>query len=454
MNQKKLIGLVIIIFCWSTVRSQLQVSPKMNINQLLNYAIENSHNIKEAKFQYQESLKKELEVKSDGYPQLSGQVKYQDYFKLPTTVLPGEMVGTPGEDLYLAFGKKHNLDIGVSFSQLLFSLEYISGVKAAKIGSELRSLNKRKTEQDVIHDLFSNYYDLLAIYKNGEIINSAIASLQETRKNVKAMVDGGMALQTDLDRIDVNLADLAASLNKIQYGQEIQFNNIKLIAGIMQNKEVQLDTMGIGEVFNLSGLHQCVHVELDCSKRIEYQMLDTQVLLKDQQIKVEKGAHTPTVALYGSYLKQAMRNEFNIWEGGKDWFDVSLVGVKVNVPIFSGRKTHAKIGQARIAKSIVINQREKAQEGMQLEYLNALNKYKLSYTNCQTQLKSIGLAKNILLQNQLKYKEGLLTLTDLLISENDLRSAQGTYVQNVIYLKRAELEVIKSRGELYTLMQN
>ena len=68
--------------------------------------------------------------------------------------------------------------------------------------------------------------------------------------------------------------------------------------------------------------------------------------------------------------------------------------------------------------------------------------------NCEVQQKSIELAKEVKEQTELKYNQGLSTLTDLLIAEQDLRNAEVNYVKNCIAMNQAEIDLLKSQGTL------
>ena len=52
------------------------------------------------------------------------------------------------------------------------------------------------------------------------------------------------------------------------------------------------------------------------------------------------------------------------------------------------------------------------------------------------------------------YVQGLASLTDLLDAENELIAAQNNYTTALLEYKLAEIALIKSQGELKTLINN
>ncbi len=72
---------------------------------------------------------------------------------------------------------------------MLFSLEYINGVKTAKKAIEINKLNKQQADEEMTQLLLKEYYNLIAIYKNLEIINSTMTSLSQMKNKINSLVD-------------------------------------------------------------------------------------------------------------------------------------------------------------------------------------------------------------------------------------------------------------------------
>lgn len=457
---------------------QGQEKRKMSIQQLLNHALKESFDLNEARLNVEKSIQLKNETKSNGLPQLSGNVKYEQYIDQPVMILPGSLMaglmppstGTDpnsgdqagtgqmgtSPDIVADYGKAHNVDIGIQASQLLFSMQYIYGVKTASKAIELYQLRETLSETDLIHAMYSNYYSLLSIHKNLEIIENNISSLTKLKDISEALVKAELSLNTDLNRLKVNLANLETAKRQALSGINIQTNNLKMLAGIKRSEKIEIEVFDLESIYKLSNLKlkEAANFNSIVDNRLEVQLLNKQLELNDLQIKTEKGAHTPTIAAYYTYIKQAQENEFNIFSNNATWRSISLLGIKAEIPIFSGRKTNAKIKQSKINKQITLNQKEKAIEGLNVEYLNASSEYNISFSNCFTHEKSIELAKDVLEQEQLKYQEGLSGLTDVLLAETELRTTESNFIQEMTKLKLAELKLLKTQGKLTSLINN
>lgn len=447
---RKRITLIKLAMIFFVLNATAQEKQKMSIDELLHFATKNNYDLREARFNKTQSEFKIKETKANGLPKVDAEIDYKDYLKKASIILPGSLTGVEGApDIVTQMGRKHNLDASIQYSQLLFSLKYINSVKITEKVLEIRKLEIEKTEEELIQLLYSEYYNLLGVYKSLEIIESNMESLELNRKKVAAMAEEGLALQTDLDKIDISYFNLQANKEKVLSGINVQTNNLKFIIGMDSDTELVVDTTGFSQLFDDQLLMEkyAIH-EFDADNLVEVAILNKNIELNNSQVKLAKAETTPTVALYGSYMYQAMRDEFNIFDTSEDWFNVNVIGVKATIPIFAGFGNKAKISHAKIDQAITRDKMDKAQQGLNLQYQNSLMTYQTSIKNCRTQQRNVELAKKVKNQEELKYGEGIVTLTDYLLAEREHRNAQLNYAQNLLDMKKAEIDLLKAKGML------
>jgi OMF family outer membrane factor len=118
------------------------------------------------------------------------------------------------------------------------------------------------------------------------------------------------------------------------------------------------------------------------------------------------------------------------------------------MPLYTGNATKHKIKgkEIEIEKATVKATMLKAKN--KVDKLN--NTYQLS--NAQKNLNSIqqqiDFAQTIYKKTLLQQKEGLASLTDVLLADNAVREAQQNYIAALIALRSAELEQQKLTGNL------
>ena len=88
-----------------------------------------------------------------------------------------------------------------------------------------------------------------------------------------------------------------------------------------------------------------------------------------------------------------------------------------------------------------------------MAYENAKIELKNSISTINSQRKNAELAQEIYNSTQNNYNNGLATLTDLLDTEDSLTEAQNSYTQALLNYKIAEIQLIKAKGDIRTLVQ-
>jgi outer membrane protein len=84
---------------------------------------------------------------------------------------------------------------------------------------------------------------------------------------------------------------------------------------------------------------------------------------------------------------------------------------------------------------------------------NAKIKLRDNMSTITAQRQNVILAQEIYQSTQNNYNNGLAPLTDLLDTENALTQAQNSYNQALLNYKVAEIQLIKSNGNIKSLLQ-
>ena len=158
-------------------------------------------------------------------------------------------------------------------------------------------------------------------------------------------------------------------------------------------------------------------------------------------------SYLPTLALSGSYTKNAQRKQFDFFGKG-DWYTTSFVGVNLSVPIFSGYSKAAKVTKSKFE----LQQTENQIENLKLTIDNEIETAKLNF-NAATitlayQKKNMALAENVFNQTQKKFQLGTGSNTEITAAQTDLRTAQANYINALYTAIIAKVDYYKATGKL------
>lgn len=420
-----------------------------SLSSLLKHAIENSHTIKKAAFREKESKSKTKEAIANGLPQVEGSLSYSR-MGLPEISISEEMLeALPDEISPLLSGLSdikalHTGAAGVTVSQMLYSQSYLTGVKQAKKAEDLYKILLEKTEDDVIREVSSCYYQILTNYSNLSILNRNIQNLEKLHQILKLQYENDFVKQTDVNRLKVTVTNLKTQRETLENGIRVQERILKILAGIDSETVMQLDTAGVEKMSYSEPPTTAYVAEL----LPDYQALVKQNELAMLQVKSGKAAFYPNLAAYGQFNYSSYATEF----GFDNASGMNTIGFKATIPIFSSGMRKQQLMQSQLKLKQTQEDFELAGKQLETGYRNAVNTLHSAWSGLRDQQENKALANEVYGQVRLQFDEGMASLTDLLNVESSLLEAESLFNQQLLKYKLAEIDLLKSTGKLKTLI--
>ncbi|WP_313004092.1 TolC family protein [Chryseobacterium gleum] len=452
MNRKRItatklkigIASAFMIFGFSLVSAQQQVSLQEAIKQ----ALQNKAEAKKAALQVKKAEYKIDEARAGALPQISATISNTYNPILQKSVLPGEVLGKPGELIPVAFGTKWQSVNVVTLNQNVFDQRVFIGLKAAKSTREFYLLNSDLTNEQIIENVATAYYQVFVQEENLKTVEESYANTERVRNVIKSLVDNGLAKPIDLDRTNVQLTNIGSNKQQLINAVEVSKNSLKFYMGIPIDTPIELEDKTI--VPNPQLLDSNVNLET----RSELKVLNKQRELLEYSKKATIANLYPTVGLSANYGWQGLGNKFPYATGssqGTNWGDYASIGLAIKIPIFMGGATKAQIQQAEIDIQDLDQDIQNQKLNLSLDYKNAVSNMENAIINIQSMKDNVDLAEKVQKNTQSNYQYGLATLTEVLDTENALTQAKQNYANALLDYKQAEIKVIKAKGELNTL---
>jgi outer membrane protein TolC len=150
-----------------------------------------------------------------------------------------------------------------------------------------------------------------------------------------------------------------------------------------------------------------------------------------------------------------MGNSLPLFKGqsrGVNWFDAASVSLNLHIPIFNGFATRSRVRQAEVSLKKLNEDIDNTELALNLAFEYAKTQINNSVITLNAQEKNVKLAQEVFFNTQNNYNNGLASLTDLLQAENSLTEAQNNYSSALLNYKVAEIQLIKSKGQLKSLV--
>lgn len=438
------IAAAFMMFGFSSVSAQQQVSLQEAIKQ----ALQNKAEAKKAALQVKKAEYKINEARAGALPQISASINNTYNPILQKSVLPGEILGMPGQMIPVTFGTKWQSVNSVSLYQNIFDQRVFTGLKAAKSTREFYILNAELTNEQLIENVATAYYQVFVQEENLKTVEASYSNTEKTRNVIKSLVDNGLAKAIDLDRTNVQLTNIGSNKQTLLNSVEVSKNALKFYMGVPIETEIELEEKTI------EPNPQLLKFEVNLDERSEVKVLNKQRELLQYNKKATEAYLYPTVGLTANYGWQGLGNKFPYFSGssqGTNWSDYSSIGVAIKIPIFMGGQTKAQIQQADIDIQDLDQDIQKTKLSLSLDHRNAISNMENALINIESTKDNVGLAERVQKNTQSNYQYGLATLTEVLDAENALTQAKQNYANALLDYKQAEIKLIKAKGELNTL---
>ena len=411
------------------------------------YALENSYQVKSSKYDTEIAREKLNETLSVGLPQIDATLDYNYYISLPTSLIPGEFFGQPGEYIEVQFGTKHNATAGVVLRQLIFDGRYFIGLQYAKLYTAISEESLVKAREEVKVSVAQVYYRILVNEEALRVLDSTLAVLEKTRYEIGEMYTAGFAEETDYDQLTITVKATENSRNDLLAQNTVAYNLLKYQMGLDLDEEILL-SMSLEDVLQEIGLDALLNQTFEIENNVDYRMVNMQEQMKVLNLRNEKASYWPTIN--GSVLLQtnAQRDKFTFTHTGEVWFPMSTAAATLSLPVFSSGMRKSRVDQARLELEQVRNTKTQLEEGLELDLLRYRSNLTAALENFLNEEENVALSRKIYQKTLIKYNEGVATSAELTQQHNQFFEAEARYFSNALSLLNAKVELDKVMGNL------
>lgn len=418
----------------------------LSLQEAITYGLENSYDAKNALTDVEIALKQKWEVIAQGLPQISGEVTYQNQFIQPTSFIPAVVFdpsADPGDFIPVQFSQKQNASAVATWNQLIFDGSYIVGVQSAKTLLQISENAKIKTDLEVKQAIIEAYGNVLLAQESVSILQKNIETVNKNLNDTQKIFENGLGEEEDVEQLQITALGLETQLNNTVRQLAIAYDMLKLTLGIpidsklMVTDELEDLTM---QYYDLNLLSQDINPE----QNIDYRIAQDQTNLAETEVKLEKSKALPRLSAYLNYGAAGASNSFTFLSDEQRYFEQSILGVSLTVPIFSSGMRAAKTAQKELAYQQSLEDLERARNQVKLQIATARNDYQFALDNFATQEKNLDLAERIENKNSIKFFEGIASSFELSEAQTQLYQAQQDYLQAMydVIANKAALEKV------------
>jgi len=440
--------LYIFLFCLSwaipSKAQQKDTVAAFTLNEAISYAQKHQSSILNAQIDEQIAKNTVKQTIGIGLPQLSGNANFQDFIKIPTSLLPGEVFGEPGKQIPVQFGVKYNSSMGLELNQLVFDGTYLVGLKASRTYKELSIKNTKRTRIETAVAVTKAYYSVLVSNEQLSLLDANLDRLKKSLHETEQLFKNGFVEKIDVDRLTVLNNNLVTERENVIRLLALNKDLLKFQMGMTIGSELTL----VDQISNVS-VYDNVVLSKDTTvyrKRIEYSLLETQKRLNDLDVKRYKSAFLPSLSAFGSTSNNFQANNFGSLYDQR--FPTTVIGLRLSVPIISGGQKTYQLRNAKLAALKTENDLYNLQNTINLDIKQAQTTYKNGQQSLENQRRNMDLAKEVLRVTKIKYEQGVGSSLEVTTAETSLKEAQNNYISALYDMLINKVNLDKALGNI------
>lgn len=437
VNIHKLLFSLILLFGWNSLHSQ----EAWTLSQCVDTALQYNRNLQISRNNVAIGRQRQSEATANLIPKLTFNADYKYFSELPHQLMPLSTFNPAAPEWQfkeVQFGVPHNINANLLLAMPLYQPQIIGAIKTTQAASDLTELQVQKAEEDVIYDVTTLFYNAQILYHQLQFIDSNLVNTASLLKNMRLLQGQLLAKGTDADKVELQYQQLSTLRENVENKYAMVLNSLKITMGRPLEMPLNIAT----EIF----FEQAGEVPLLHS--LDLKIVEAQnKLLKSEKRTIDHSRYLPSLSLIASYGTTGFGydkkpNDF------LDFYQVSFAGVQLTYPLFNGTVSYRKSRQKflEIKSNELQHQLVADRNAMQTD--NARRQRIVAWKNITDLDGQMHLAQTIYDQTVLQQKEGVASLTDVLLADQALMQSQQNYLSAVVDYLKADLELKKLTGNI------
>lgn len=351
---------------------------------------------------------------------------------------------TPGTTYFPGLGLDYEVGPvvtgGISVEQPIYMGGKIRAAnKMAAMGVELSKLNDSLTIINVRLAVDNSYALLVKAQEMQKVATSYNNLLKELLHNVESAFKNGIKPKNDVMKVKVKYGESLLAVRKAENAIRLAQMNLCHVIGLPLTSDIEIENK-YPLLTDITPSN-----ETTVTTRQEYKMLNKQIEIAEQQLKIERSDALPTMGIKGmfGYTHGIEVNNETLFDDGS----ISVL-MNINIPLFHFGEKHNKVKAARAKVEKARLEHEFKTEQMQLQITQAVNNLDEAHLECQLAEENLAQTTENLRLSQQAYDVGLEALSDLLEAQSLWQQAHQATVESQFKLYLSHIEYKKAIGIL------
>lgn len=436
MNYTFLAKLFFVMLC--TLISTEITGQVYSLQQLLQIADTANPSVRNAKLDIEINGKQKNAYLAARFPKITATGDYRYNALIPGQVVPAAFFGgQPGTYSTVKFGVPYNLGNTIQLTQIIYNSQLDYGLAVLDINKKIVDLQYKLTQDEIKYQIASAYFNLQALNKQKSFIDSNIQNLDKLISNMNVMVKQGLLTPIEIDKLTLNKLSLENAIQNINSTKQQIEDALCILTGIPVQNRISILSDEL--------IEKTILVDTTTIYRPQLDLLEAQKQMNLEENKGNKMAYLPNLSFYAAYnYTYNLKPEDNFRTG----IESAFVGLRLDWTLFDGLEKHYKQKMNVINREKLENQEAYLKQQLEQSTLNARREIDNQSSALRLNKNQLELAQKVYRQTENLFKQGTISTNDLIQADNGVQQAQSNLINTYIKLRQAEIQYLKSIGNI------
>ena len=299
--------------------------------------------------------------------------------------------------------------------------------------------------QNVVYAVDAAYWTVVSLHAKHELATSYVNLLDSLTRNVRLMLEQGVATRSDLLSVEVKLNEANVDLLKVENGLTLSRMALAQVCGLPVDSRMEVADEGASGIDAAEIIPSSYDMEDVYASRPDLEALKLAGNAAEQQARVARADMMPQLALMGMY---SFSNP-NLFDGFRKRFDGAFsVGVMLKIPIWHWGGNYNKYRAAKTDRVIRELQLQDAREMVNLQVSQAAFKTQEALKTYTATRSNLAKAEENLRTAQAGFREGVLTADDVMAAQTAWLKAHSEEIDSEVDVRLCKVSLSKALGTL------
>lgn len=409
----------------------------LTLSQCIDSAMVSERRIRMAGADERIAEERVLEARGQMIPKLRGTADYRYYTDLPYQLMPASIFGgAPDTYRAIQFGTPQNVSANLALHVPIYDPAAIGAMQVSREAAALAVIQSERTREEVVLEVSAVYYNAQILQGRSAFLDSNVVNANALAGTLDLLHAQMLARSTDVDRAKLQRDQLLTQREQVQSQFEQVLDALRILTGMELGATVRLEDIRPSEMTVPSGGETTTGLR----------STDQAIRLKQAELRAMQRARIPGLAGQGTYGTTGFGRI-----GPDDRFDfypIGLFGVQLQVPLFQGTVLDHRIKGKKLELERMTLQRDALLDKEGMERRTAERRIVVAQQAVANSTAQLELARRIRRSTVLQHREGVAGVTELILADQSEREAQQSYLEALVDLRRAQLELQRLYGNL------